>query len=287
MSNASHSEKKSIFAVFGPGKAIWFVAVAFALAAMFGVMALLGGLTAQTTYYVLGQNVSARAEITPEMLLPVTVSDGGQPGNAYDPVYLRDNQVFAKIALQRGDVVSGSNSGPATRLTENLPDNFVAASFTVTADNAVGGKVRPGDYIDVIALSESSGDEGARVSKIVLSRVYVLDVSVSADLLAGGTEETVGEEAEGVPASQGVPALYTVAISPEDAVTISQIRDKSPFVTLSSKATLGDVDVQKNLADIFNGGPITDSSEGIKKNDADADADADAGADAAVEDPQN
>lgn len=271
--SAAHSEKKSIFAFFGPGKAVWFIAIGLAVAAMFGVLTLLGSLTAQTTYYVLGQPVAARALITPDLLVPVTVSDGGQPGNAYDPIYLRDNQVFAKIALQRGDVVSPSNSGPATRLTENLPDNFVAASFTVSADNAVGGKVRPGDFIDVIAQVDGTGDDGARTAKIVLSRVYVLDVSVAAEALAAGTDPAVGEDEEGaVPVNQGVPALYTVAVSPEDAVTIAQIRDKTPFVTLSSKAAQGEVDVERNLADIFGSGAVKDSSEGIKAPEADADA---------------
>lgn len=265
MSNTAvqNQPKKSIFSVFGTGRAVWIVAIAFSLAAMFGVMSLLGDATKQTTYFVLNQNVSARVAITPAMLTEVSVTDGGQPGNAFDVDYIQTHTVYAKVALDRGDVVSSSNAGPATRLTEDLPDNFVAASFNVTADNAVGGKVRSGDYIDIIA--QSDGDETSRVAKVVLSRVYVLDVSVSAETLQENSGGEIGtEDAAAQTDLQGVPALYTVAVAPQDAVKIAQIRDKTPFVVLSSKKSAGDVDVQQDLADMFTEGAVKDSSEGIK-----------------------
>lgn len=266
------SSSKSIFSIFGSGRAIWLVAIGLGVVTLLGVMSLLASATATSTYYVLGEPVAVRSEITPEMMVAVTVSEGGQPGNAYDLVYIQNNQLFAQVSLKRGDVVSASNAGPATRLVEGLPENFVAASFAVDAAAAVGGKLRAGDYIDIIALDEASGGaaglagEGSdRLAKVVLNRVFVLDVSVSADTLQDAATEEVGsatQEEEQV-AVGGVPALYTVAVSPEDAVTIAQIRDKNMFVVLSSLEPQDQQDAQKRLSDIFNDDPVPNSSEGI------------------------
>ncbi len=262
--NAPETTKKSLFGWLGRGKAVFGIAIVLGLLATVGVFSLLSNATATTTYYVLNQDVAARKQITPEMLSPVTTSAGGQPGNAYDVLQVRDNVLYAKVALDRGDVISTSVAGPADRMIEEVPDDYVAASITVTADNAVAGKIKPGDYIDVIAQRDDEGGVADRLAKIVLSRVYVLDVSPGLETLQVQDEAAVGEAAQQGTTSAGLPSIYTVAVPPQDAVTLAQVRDKSPYVVLSSSKYSSETDAQEDLSTIFDDEPVESSSSDPK-----------------------
>jgi Flp pilus assembly protein CpaB len=259
-------QKKGLLSgLLGGTKSIWALAIVFALIAVFGALTIIGNAAATQTYYVLGGNVASRTQITPEMLIPLEAKVNAAPPTSYTPADVVTGEVFSKYALAAGDVITPSNSGPLTRITEDVPDNFVAASFSAEPDIAVAGKVRAGDFIDLIA----TGDNGNRgvFSKVMLRHVLVLDVTVAPSSIA--EEATSGQEGEEVttpgPESEavrsGIPSVYTVAVSPKDATKLALIRSMELFVVLSGNVPDDGVAPETNFLNVFNEA-VNDSSTG-------------------------
>lgn len=246
----SHRKKPGLVgSLLGGGKAIWALAVGIALVAVFGALSILGDAAATQTYYVLTRDIPARTQITQDMLEPREAKVGQTPPNAFDAATVTALPVFSKIALKAGDVPSTSNAGELTRITDEVPDNFVAASFSAEPELVVAGKVRTGDHIDVIAINDAgpTGD----LAKVVLSHVLVLDVTINPNQIAaaanGGQEgQNVGQPGpESEAARSGIPSVYTVALNPKDATKLALLRNFDLFVVLS-----GDVPDDVEVADV-------------------------------------
>lgn len=264
---ATESTKKKglLSGLLSGGKTIWIIALGIALVAMFGALSILGNAAATQTYYVLGEDVPARTQITPVMLVEREAKVNSAPPTAYSQADVATGEVFTKYALAAGDVVTSSNAGPLTRITEDVPDNFVAASFNAEPDIAVAGKVRTGDFIDIIA----TGDNGTRglITKVMLQHVLVLDVTVApASIPQEAVEGQAGQDAgtpgpESAAVRSGIPTVYTVALSPQDATKLAAIRTLDLFVVLSGNLpdTVSTASTnQKNLFDDV----VTDASAG-------------------------
>lgn len=260
----SHRKKTGLVgSILGGGKAIWALAIALALVAVFGALSILGDAAATQTYYVLTRDIPARTQITPDMLEPREAKVGQTPPNAFDAATVQALPVFSKIALKAGDVPSVSNAGELTRITEQVPDNYVAASFTAEPELVVAGKVRTGDHIDVIATND---DGPIARSKAVLRHVLVLDVTINPNQIAasanggqeGGAVTQPGPESEA--ARSGIPSVYTVALTPQDAAKLALLRRYDLFVVLSGNIpdnSVADVTSDQAFSDI-----PTDSSAG-------------------------
>lgn len=262
-SAAPTAKKKGLLGnVLGGGKTYFVAAGVASVMAMGGVLGILGTATQTQTYYVLGQDVPARAQITEAMLLPLETKIGAAPGYALNPAYVRDNPVFSKVPLKAGEVVTTSTAGPLERITADIPATFVAASFQVSPENAVAGKVRKGDYIDLIAV----GDGDNALARIALQHVLVLDVAVSPQTISdsanagqAGADLDPGPESNAV--RGGIPQMYTVALSPKDATKLAIIRTSAIMVVLSPNTVQASVDVSSGRADVYNA-PATDSGAG-------------------------
>lgn len=260
------TKKGLLSGLLGGGRTIFVFALVAALVAVAATAQLLGNATATTTYYVLSQSVAARTPITPDMLAPVKVGVNSAPPDALTPADVQPGDKFALVPLKRGDVLSTSTVGALTRINSNLPANFVVASFSVTAANAVAGKLRSGDYIDVIAQSTTPND--TEIAKVVLHHVLVLDVTTDpSNITDSATSGDVGDVIPGPESEQahsGIPQLYTVGVTPEDAVTLALVRDKNLMVVLSSNDSTGDLDANNNTGNIFNSNPVADSGKGTE-----------------------
>jgi Flp pilus assembly protein CpaB len=262
---SGHKKKKSLLSgILGGAKTIWVVAIVLALFAVFGALTILGNAAATQTYWVLGRDVPARTQVTPEMLVMKEAKVGGAPDTAYDDVFVRDNPVFTKIALGAGDIVTASNAGPLTRITEDVPENFVGASFTAEPEIAVAGKVRTGDFIDLIAVNDAA--TAGITSKVVLQHVLVLDVTVApSSIAAEAVEGQEGENLDPGPESEavrgGIPSVYTVAVSPKDATKLAVARAYDLYVVLSGNLPDTTVEVSTSANEMFNS-PVGDSSAG-------------------------
>lgn len=277
------SKKKEGFlgSLLGGGKAYYILALLAAVGAAFGTLAIVGQSAERSVYWVLSADAPARTPITANMLQEVETAQGSEPRNAltYNDI-LNGPQIFANVGLQMGDVVTPSVAGPLERIDNNLPDNYVVTSFTVSPENAVAGKVRAGDLIDVIAVDESETE--GQVAKLVLHRVLVLDVTVNPSTIAKGTTDntlsntSASDTTASNPSSSepgpdsaqirgGIPLLYTVAVTAEDATKIALIRGKNILIALSSNGSSlgGTVDVQTSQNEVFGRGAVNDSSAGL------------------------
>lgn len=261
--------------LFGAGKTWIGLAVVVALGAALVSFSILGRSAERSTYYVLNQDIPARTMITPSMMAPVTTAAGSEPVNALTPASIAATPTFARIPLALGDVVTPTNAGPLERIDANLPAGYVVTSFSAPAERAVAGKVRAGDYVDIIAVGGAAGSDQARV---ILHRVLVLDVTTDPSTIAksatsssvtvdGTKQPPSAANAPGPESSQvrgGIPELYVVALSPTDAARLALASSSDLFVVLSSNDAEGtDVDVSVGVEDLFGAGAVGDASAGL------------------------
>jgi Flp pilus assembly protein CpaB len=233
--------RSGLKSLFGAGSSYIFLAIVMAVVAIVGTLMILGNAAERGTYYVLGQDIPARTLVTPEMLVEVSTAAGSEPPRGYTPGVVARGDLYSKVPLQRGDVVSASVAGPLARINAGIPENFVVSSFKVAPENAAAGKVRRGDRVDVVATIQPS--DGDPVTKVVLSRVLVLDVlsevktiskAAQEDQAGGDTVGGNGPESKSVRA--GIPQLYTVALSPSNAIKLAAVSGSDLHVFLSSNA---------------------------------------------------
>lgn len=221
---------------------IWIIALVFSLLAGFGVLTIIGSAAEQRTYYVLAQDVPARTPITPDNVLPLTTNADGYPPTALSLEQLQMTPQYSLTALRAGDVVTTSVVGPLQPITDQVPSDFVAVSLAVTPENAVGGRIRAGDLVDIAAVAESA-ETGGRMARVVLTGVRVLDVSVSPSSIAQAAGQgPVGEGGavapgtgpDSWPARDGIPQLYTFAVSPDEFAVLALLRDKNVYLALTN-----------------------------------------------------
>jgi pilus assembly protein CpaB len=116
----------------------------------------------------------------------------------------------------------------------------VAVSIPVTTDSAVGGRIRPGDAVQVL-LTTNKDRPDARTT-VVLPRAVVYDVGYGNDRLtvistgsgAGGAADPTSGGAD----ARGAPTTVTLALASDDAVLVTQAR-WSGAVTLALLPTAG------------------------------------------------
>lgn len=260
------------------GNKTWFIfAIISAVAAAAIIFGVLSQVVATTTYYVLGQNVAARSQITPDMLKPVTTSQGGQPGNALDIGEVAKKATYAKYALKAGDIVTQSNTGDFQPLSQGIPADYVVASFSADAKNSVAGKLATGNYVDLIAVNAGNSQS---VAKYVLRHVLVMDVSadpstIGSNSSSSSSSATAGTDPKSATPAQpkstqdqlrtGIPSLYTVALPPADAAKLALIKDTPIMVVLSpasSDKSFSDQNIQSTQGELFGDSAVGNSGKG-------------------------
>lgn len=210
------------------GRKMWFlVAGGLGLLTVIILVVFLQGLISTTTYYVVNREVPARTLITPDMLAEVVTSEGGQPPTAYTLADVATGELYSKFQLEPGDILTSSNSGPLVPLSEGLPSNFVIASFTASPNNSAGGNITRGDYVDIYYL------EGEQ-AQLVFQRVLIVDAT--SDVSAGATDESITTTTDTATAGYrvGIPFVYTVGLSQEDAAKMALASQGILYLTISS-----------------------------------------------------
>lgn len=259
--SGSAKEPSKIFS----GNKTWFVAAI--IAAVCGaavVFTIVANMLQTTTYYVLGDDVPAKSQITAEMLEEVSTQAGTEPRNALglDAIVLGD--VYAKYTLNRGDILTASNTGEQIPLLAEVPENYTAASLYVEPNNAVGGKINTGNYIDIYSTDPEAG-----ISKAVLRNVLVLDVTASASEYEEAEDVTTEGEtnAQDELRAAGMPFLYTFAVSDSDAAVLATIRTESLYLTIApreSQENFKEKDISANKAEIYGEGAVGNSGKGTE-----------------------
>lgn len=277
MSLTSSPSKRTLSA---RGKGFMFILAAIsAVVVVLVVFLLLSRVVAQTQYYVLNKDVAARTQITQSDLTPITVSVGGAP-RSYTLADVESDPLFAKYNLSAGDVLTDSNvSNQLADLRAGLPNNFVVTSFTADPSDAASGKIQAGDYVDLYVVDTSVQNNPN--AHLFLQRVLILDAQVDLNQAAsttdsasgtttGGTTDgtttgtsdasSTGNNAANSAATRaGVPSLFTVGLSPENAARLLAAKqyDTISAVISSKSATAGtsagSTDVGASGSDVLSG----------------------------------
>jgi len=253
MSVTTSTNKKNLF----DSRKMWFIFAGLASVTVavlsFGIMQTV---TATDTYYVLSKDVPARTQITPDLLTEEVTSSGKTPPTALDISEITDS-TYSLYSLKAGDIVTQSNTGDLLSVTAGLPEDFVVASFTANPSIAAGGKVQRGDYIDIMAVSESTNGTNGFQSSYVLQRVLVVDATIDLDSYestaddSAGTTATAGEDGETATESttstddqiaqrSGIPTLFSVGLSQENAARLAVATKYDLFIVLSSSQSVND-----------------------------------------------
>lgn len=242
---------------------LWAMALFFSLLAGFGALTILSSLADRVTYYVVNQDIPAGVAITTDLLAEVEAPvDSIAPGT----LTLEDitsTTWYSKVPLAYGTVIQSSTVTDNKTLTSDLPPGYVLATIMVDPENAVGGRIKKGDYIDIAAVS--GNDLENATAKIVMQRVLVVDVAISpADIADAAASNATGEEE--VPLANenalysGTPSMYTLAVSPQDFAKLALIREANIYLALSASQTPSSLDVQENGASIFLPGGVSPSA---------------------------
>lgn len=247
MSNTitKNTTKKSLF----EAKKMWFVFAAISALVVSGVaFGIMQVVTATEKYYVLTTDIPARTAITPNMLEEKVVRAGSTPPNALSIGELSMNEYFSLVALEDGDILTTSTVGALTSLREGLPEDFVITSFVADPELAAAGNVKRGDYIDILMTTNDDAITGAGnngwATTYALKRVLVIETMTDvtneeAASSSGGAAPADGEAVDSESAKRtGIPTVYTVGLSEEDAARLAVASKYDLSVVLSSEKSV-------------------------------------------------
>ena len=160
---------------------------------------------AEESYYVLNTNVPARAKITTDMLQEVRVSKDGVPQNAIPIGAFEQQDIYTKIPLDAGDILTESNTGLSLDTSTGIPDDWVVTSINISSDKAVGGQIARGDYFDILGVNDMGE------TRYIAVNVLALDVKYSQSQTADAEGKQVfTEELQYI---IGAPAEYAASIA--------------------------------------------------------------------------
>lgn len=201
--------------------------------------------------YALATDVATNQPILPENLAVVEVDASTVPANPVTRAQLESSTLFARSNFPAGTLLTESVVATALRTVEDLPAGYTVGSFTADPAQTVAGRVRAGDRISIYAVGEDAA--GSKVSKLVLTDVEVLNVQ--ADLSEGQSGDTVDPAEKPGPDNPlyygGVPQVYTVALTYEQAAIMTLVKDADIYVVLVAPNAPADANVSVTEQDVF------------------------------------
>lgn len=183
---------------------------------------------ATEVYYQLNQPVLARQAITADMVKEISTKQGTSPSTAISLADIQSGAAQSKYPLSANEVLTYGNVGAsgdnlhdsllrdkeediASILEDNgTPEdyeNWVLTSFSVGADSAIGGRITPGSYFDMMVIDST----GAYYPFINLRAV---DTTVSLSSASSSNAANTDE------AYSGQTSQYVVQLSPNDAARL-------------------------------------------------------------------
>lgn len=206
-------------------KLIILAIIILAIVVFAGSLFILKNAFSEETFYVLagaeeGTTYPTKTLITPDMLTPRITSEGGSPNNAMSIEDIQRGEYYTKFTLKAGDVLSASNTtgklgGALEWASDGIPEDWVITQFSVSADNAVGGRIRKGDYFDLMVATPEK-------AFYPFINVLVLDATISLE------QATSSDAADTTEAYAGQTSQYVVAMAPAEAAELQQIMKLYP-----------------------------------------------------------
>lgn len=166
----------------------------------------LSKILATEKYYVLNKDLPAKTQVLPNMLQEITTAEGSAPQNAINLAQVSQGTIYTKYPLRAGDILSASNTGIEIDTSSGIPEDWVVASFNISADDAVAGNIQKGDYFDIIGVNREEG------AKYLFHNVLALEVKYNS------AKNTVNAKGEVVPI--GETMQYVVGMPAENVATL-------------------------------------------------------------------
>lgn len=202
-------------------KIIWALIGVIMVVVFFAAMSLFSDLTKQDSYFVLNKDVPfAKTQITVQDLSEISVREGTAPPNALNIAVVQSGDVYSKFPLKKGDTLTASNTGPNLDIAVGVPDSWVITNFSVSADNAVQGRIQRGFYFDMLVTTTvpaKDGNESVTYSFYPFINMLALDTTVS--LNSAPNSNAVNTDI----AKAGQTKQYTVGLPRAEAARLHAI----------------------------------------------------------------
>jgi len=215
-----------------------FLLLAFLLAALAAVLVVVylnsvgddggsgGGGAASGPVVVAGQDIAAGTRISASMVILETVPSGERVSGALSSL----NAVVgstAGLAISEGEQITAANISTTDRdaallgddppLSLVIPQGMRAVSVKIDEVTAVGGLIRPGDYVDVI-MAEAINDSSAINTCYVVQDVKVLAIAQDVQVAAASGQ---GSQTPAGPADNNPEAgSATLQVTPQKATSL-------------------------------------------------------------------
>lgn len=170
------------------------------------------------------RDIPVRTELKEEMLQVIEMPKSAVPEDAIKDI----NVVLGKPVrsmIFKGDILTGRKLFPDQKeagFTGTIPANCRAISLAIDDVTGVAGFALPGDYVDVMTVSDKVKD-GKVTGEILLQNVLLLSINKITDAANAGGEKgkdskdnKEGDKVRTVDA----PATATLAVLPEEALRL-------------------------------------------------------------------
>ena len=162
--------------------------VALALFAGFASYTALDKIQNMKPIVVATQNIDPRTQITEKMVKTIEIPASAVQDNAVDDPALvvggySTTKIFSNQPIIQPQVAKQFDESGASGLALAIPaENLRAVTFPTSNDNAVNGKIKKGDSVDiVVSMNASALGSYTGVTKTSLQEVQVFDVSNDKD----------------------------------------------------------------------------------------------------------
>ena len=166
------------------GKTYLLCGVALALFGGFASYTAIDKIQDMKPIVVATQNIPPRTQITDKMVKTIEVPSGARQENSIDDPSLivggySTTRIFVDQPIIQPQVVKQFDENGASGLALSIPsEDLRAVSFPTSNEAAVNGKIKKGDYVDiVVTLSSSAMGANTGITKTILQGVEVFDTS--------------------------------------------------------------------------------------------------------------
>ena len=208
--------------------------VALAVAAACGIAAggvlyvsmAVSNVTATVVGYQLINPIVANQPILRENTVPVQIPVDAAPVNMLTGAELGSQTYYARIDIPASQVLTSVIASTATRTSTEIPSDWQVLSFQVPAENAVAGRIGPGDFVNMFVVPPSAmADNDINLAVPLFENLFILDARSGPG----------GDQIEGDPETYtGIPTTYIVGLPAEMAqlMIATQAAEVGMYLTL-------------------------------------------------------
>lgn len=167
-------------------------------------------------------DIKARVQIKESMLQVVEIPESLLPAGA-----ITDSKGIVgrptRVDIMAGDVLTERklySSVKESGFTGMIPADRRAVSVAVTDVTGVSGFMKPGDYVDVMFISEKM-DNTRIVGEVILQNVLLLGINSTAERAESQGNQEKGGDGKEQAAAGGKPATATLAVRPEEELRLA------------------------------------------------------------------